>query len=247
MNGSVDGSRKAETIPVLFGPQGTFTRESMLEMRNFLRDNPALDFLSTTISELPALWPAILDVCPGLDKIPGKTSLDELVRFLFEGGDPAAILCSEPLPTNNIIMSPLTVISQIIEFWKLTHGCFFDNNDNNNDGHQSSNISDVQGFCLGFLTAMSVSCSRSEGQFQTLSSKAVRLAACLGAWIDLDALNHDVSECASAIAVRWKSDAHRQHLERIMGLYSRVSTNNHSCYSQSQLMQDMIGLHLVSH
>jgi Starter unit:ACP transacylase in aflatoxin biosynthesis len=247
VNGSVNGSREAEAIPVLFGPQGTVTCESMLEMRKFLRDNPALDFLSTTISELPALWPAILDVCPGLDKIPAKMRLNELVRFLFEGGDPAAILCSEPLPANNIIMSPLTVISQIIEFWKLSHGCFFDNNDNNNDGHHSSNISDVQGFCLGFLTAMSVSCSRSEAQFQALSSKAVRLAVCLGAWIDLDALNHNVSECASAIAVRWKSDAHWQHLERTMELYTRVSTINHSRYSQSQLMQDMIGPHLVSH
>jgi hypothetical protein len=110
-NGSVNGNRKTEAIPVLFGPHSTVTRESMLEMRKFLRENPALDFLSTTISELPGLWPAILDVCPGLDKIQAKTSLNELVRFLFEGGDPAAILCSEPLPTNNIIMSPLTVIS----------------------------------------------------------------------------------------------------------------------------------------
>lgn len=183
----VNGSPEVKAIPMIFGPQGTVTCESLVEMRKLLRDNPALDFLSTTISELPSLWSAILDVCPGLDKIPGNTKLDGLVRFMSEGGDLAAILRSEPLPTNNIIMSTLTVISQIIEFWNISHG-FFDNNSDKN-GHHSSDISDVQGFCLGFLTAMFVSCSRSEAQFQDLSSKAVRLAVGIGAWIDLDALN----------------------------------------------------------
>ncbi|EAS32138.2 polyketide synthase [Coccidioides immitis RS] len=227
VHGRVDGCQEADGISVLFGPQGTVTSESMLEMRKFLEDNPALDFLSTTISELPALWPAVLDVCPSLDKIPAKKKLNELVRFLTEGGDPAAILSSEPLPSNNIIISPLTVVYQIIEFWKLSHGYFFDSNDDS--GCQNpSNISDVQGFCLGFLTAISVSCARSEAQFQSLSSKAVRLAMCLGAWVDFDALNHNVSECASAVAVRWKSDTHWKQLEHTMALYPKAYISCHT-------------------
>ena len=253
----IDCRREADAIRVLFGPQGTVTSDSLLEMRDFLRDTPALDFILTTASELPALWAAILDACPSLDRLPAKARLNELVRFLlFEGrGDTLAILGSEPLPTNNLILSLLTVILQIIDFWKLSHGHFFgdENNDNSsNNGNASyhpSNISDVQGFCLGFLTAMSVSCSRSEAQFQALASKAMRLALCLGAWVDLDALNHDVSECALAIAVRWKSDAHRQQLERTMGLHPRVSTINHTATDthSPHLMQDIIiGLHLVS-
>jgi hypothetical protein len=57
-----------------------------------------------------------------------------------------------------------------------------------------------------------------------LASKAVRLALCIGALVDLDAINYSNGlDCASAIAVRWKSIAHLQHLEHTLKLYPKVS------------------------
>jgi hypothetical protein len=202
-----------EAISVLFGPQGTITSKSMLGIRKLLQENSDLDFLSRTISELPTLWPTILEVYPDLDKVPAKKRLSELCHF-FQGG-PAPMFLE---PTNNIILSPLTVISQIVDFWKLSHGV-------DNRSSIESQLRDVQGFCLGFLTATAISCSRNEAQYQALASNAVRLALCMGALVDLDALNtSDRLDCASAIAVRWKSDAHLQHLQHTMKLYPRVST-----------------------
>jgi hypothetical protein len=200
-----------EAISVLFGPQGAVKTKSLLQIRKFLQENSDLDFLSRTLSELPALWPAILEAWPDLDKVPARKRLNELCQF-FQGGPALTFLG----PTDNIILSPLTVISNIVDFWKLTHGV-------ENRTSIESQWQDVQGFCLGFLAATAVSCSRNEAQFQALASKAVRLAVCMGALVDLDALNtSDGLNIASAIAVRWKSNAHLQHLQHTMKLYSRV-------------------------
>jgi hypothetical protein len=219
-HGCADNERKTEHMPILFGPQGTITKESLIEMQNILQSNAALSFLSDTILGLPDLWSTVIEICPSLGCIPGRTSLDALVRFLAGAREPDALLSPEPLATNNIIMTTLTVVLQIIEFWKLTHGCFF--NKASVDAHQSSaKISDVQGLCTGFLTAVCVSCARSETQFQALSAKALRLAMCLGAWIDLDAFEHRIS---SAVAVRWKSDAQLEQLNRTLDLYDKVSS-----------------------
>ncbi|RDW81833.1 hypothetical protein BP6252_02945 [Coleophoma cylindrospora] len=199
-NGSQD------SVSVLFGPQGAVTIKSMLEIRTLLQENPDFDFLLRTISELPSLWSAIQDVWPQLDQLPAKKKLTELCQF-FQGGP--VVTFSEP--TNNLLLSPLSVISQIIAFWKLSHG--FDHRQSVDSG-----LRDVQGFCLGFLTATAISCSKSEAQFHALASKAVRLALCIGALVDLDALNC----CASAFAVRWKSPASLQYLEHTLKLYPKA-------------------------
>lgn len=208
---------RQEAISVLFGPQGELTSKSLVELRTILQENSDLNFLSSTISELPSLWPAILEVWPDLDIVPAKKRLTELCRF-FQGGPDVAF----STPTNNILLCPLTVITQIVDFWKLTHG--FDL-----PSLFEAQLRGVQGFCLGFLTAITVSCSRDEKQFQALASKAVRLALCMGALVDLDALDTpDSSDCALTIAVRWKSNEHLKHLQHTMKLYPDVSdTQSH--------------------
>jgi Starter unit:ACP transacylase in aflatoxin biosynthesis len=206
------GNGRREAISVLFGPQGALTSKSLLELRTLLQEDSDLNFLSSTISELPSLWPATLEVWPDLDIVPAKKRLTELCRF-FQGGPAVAF----PTPTNNILLCPLTVITQIVDFWKLTHGVDL-------PSLFEAQLRDVQGFCLGFLTAIAVSCSRDEKQFQALVSKVVRLAVCMGALVDLDALGTpDSSDCALAIAVRWKSNEHLKHLQHTMKLYPGVS------------------------
>lgn len=201
-----------DALSVLFGPQGTVTAKSMEETRELLHDNPDLYFLLETISELQDLWPVIQDVWPRLDRLSAQKKLASLSDF-FQGGPPPTLSG----PINNILLSPLTVISQIIEFWKLSHG--FDNRPS-----KESQLRDVQGFCLGFLTATTVSCSTNETQFKSLAPKAVRLALCMGALVDLDALtSSNGHDYASAIAVRWKSPTQMEHFKDILKLFPSVS------------------------
>ena len=218
--GCADDERKTEAAPMLFGPQGTITREMLLDMRNVLQSNTALKYLSTAILELPALWiTAVVHNCPSLGRLSCKTSLDELVRFFSGAQEPDLLMRSKSLPTNNIVMTTLTVVAHIIEFWKLTHFRLHD--EGGVDRSQlAENISDVQGLCTGFLSAVCVSCACNEDEFQSLSVKAIRLAMCIGAWVDLDAYHHNIS---SAMAVRWKTDADFQQLNRTLQSYSKVS------------------------
>jgi hypothetical protein len=202
-----------QAITVLFGPQGPVTEKSLLEIRTILCENTQLSFLLEAISELPTIWPALVNAWPGLTKLAGDRRLKELSDYLHGDTDLAF-----PEALGNILLCPLTVISQIIEFWQLTHG-------NTEQPYPESNLQDVQGFCLGFLTAVSISCSKNEAQYELLVLKAIRLAVCLGALVDLNTISGSgESNCASTIAVRWKSNSHWQHLERTMERYSHVST-----------------------
>ncbi|KAL7940701.1 hypothetical protein V8C42DRAFT_361770 [Trichoderma barbatum] len=216
-----NGTGTGEAVSVLFGPQGQVTTNTLLEIRALLHENTHLNFLSETISELPTLWRAILGAWPDLDRLPAEERLTELSQF-FKGGPAPSF--SEP--ADNILLCPLTVIAQIVEFWKSTHGI----------GDRSfigSQLRDVQGFCLGFLTAVALSCSRNEAQYKSLASTAVRLAVCLGAVVDLNAVSDSGSRCGSAstMAVRWKSKAHWQHLQHTIERYPRAYL---SCITGSQ-------------
>ena len=203
---------KREAVSVLFGAQGEVTSKSLLELRTTLQDNVDLNFLSTTVAELPLSWPIILEVWPDLDIVPARKRLNELCQF-FQGGSAETF----PLPTENILLCPLTVITQIVDFWKLTHGV-------DTPPLSAPQLRDIQGFCLGFLTAIAVSCSKDEKQFQNLASKMVRLAVCMGALADLDALGASGNaDCALTFAVRWRSDEQLKHLQHTMKLYPGVS------------------------
>jgi hypothetical protein len=202
----------AEAISVLFGPQGPMTTETLLEIRKFLQENSDLDFLRKAILKLPLLWPVISGAWPKLDILPAKQRLTELREF-FQGGSAPAFTQR----TENILLCPLTVISHIVDFWKLSHGV-------GNQPTMGLDLQDVQGFCLGFLTASAISCSKNEVEYQSLVAKAVRLAVCLGAVVDLDTIQNE--DCASTIAVRWKSAAHLQHLEQTLKSHPKVSNHN---------------------
>lgn len=195
-NGTI-GYREATSV--LFGPQGTISPSTLLDLRRSLQEIPDLRFLSRTISELPALWPAILESWPELDKIPAQEQLIELAHF-FEECTSLALL--EHMNTNTLL-SPLTVIYQIVEFWKLIRGF-------NTPSSPTAQFQDVQGFCVGFLTASAVSCSKNETEFQSLASKAVCLALCIGVAVDFDSLSN--SDSMIAVAVRWRSDMQAEHL-----------------------------------
>lgn len=204
------GNDSRAAISMLFGPQGVITQKSLLEIRDFLQESPLVDFLSQTIEELPKLWPVLVGVWPDLDKVPAKKRMDELLHF-FEGGPPLTFSES----TNNILLSPLAVIAQIVGFYKLSH-------DDDNQRPEDFEFQDVQGFCVGFLTATAISCSKNEEQFKVVASKAVRLAFAIGALVDLDTIS-DQNDCASAVAVRWKSQSQAQFLQDTMRQYPRVS------------------------
>ena len=62
----------------------------------------------------------------------------------------------------------------------------------------------IQGFCVGFLSAVAVATSGSEADLGPSAAIAFRLAVCIGAYVDLDGACSPVATKYTAVAVRWR-------------------------------------------
>ncbi|KAL8636935.1 MAG: hypothetical protein Q9228_005733 [Teloschistes exilis] len=183
---------------LLFGPVSQPpTKERLVELQQSLREDPNLKFLTDEIRTLPSLLPHLQEALPEVDPITGA---DELATL--------HVLTGSPFPraswTRNIVLAPLTIISQIVDFWHSRRG---------EAEHMSFPGTDnVQGFCLGFLTATALAISRSPSDFRQSASIALRLAVCIGSVIDLrESPFHNYT-----FTVRWKSDLGKEAFEAIL-------------------------------
>lgn len=205
-----DTSGLQEGTLLLFGPQMTRLAGSHLtDLRTTILGDPELDFLVKIIRDLPSQWATTVQTaCPSLaSRGLGASQTQQLLQQLVDLFDKEEVPHSEP--PNNAVLAPLTVVAQVAEYLRLGRR-----------GH-------VQGFCIGFLTATAVASSRNRDELVRLAGVAIRLAACVGAVIDLDEreqLGRPGSlGLNSAHSVRWTSSAEKQHLEKTLALFPEVS------------------------
>lgn len=191
-----------DPVSVLFGPQCSNVDEVSAQISTALAEDSSLQFISEILQELPSLWADITKALPSLCKVSGDEQIIALVQHLHGSPSPPT---GEP---KNIILTPLTVISQILELIKLRELT----------GEQD--IIDTQGFCVGFLAAIVAASSKDD--FQSLTATTIRLAVCIGALVDLDELNHGA--CRS-IVVRWKELAACKKFQHVIASHPKVSSS----------------------
>jgi hypothetical protein len=189
-------------VSVLFGPQRNDVDVVLAKISTTLVEDSSLQFIQGILQELPSLWVDITKAWPSLCRVPGDDQIIALLQQLQ--GSPSATT-AEPM---NVIMTPLTVITHILDFVKLKGSI----------GEQ--NVIDAQGFCVGFLAAIVVACSKSEDEFQSLTATIVRIAVCIGALVDLDELVHGTFR---SIAVRWKDLAGCKVFQQVLASHSKVN------------------------
>ncbi|KAL4812411.1 hypothetical protein BDW67DRAFT_188682 [Aspergillus spinulosporus] len=137
------------------------------------------------LRDLPLIWHDVLALWPAAEKLQGEAHLSQLSAFL--GGGSLRADVTEPM---NFLLVPVTVLRYLIDFLKLKEDI-------------NCNVSDIQGFCVGFLAAIVAACwSDDEDDFANVVSTVLRLAVCIGAAVDLDELRE---QPARSIAVRWRS------------------------------------------
>lgn len=185
----------ARPVCVLFGPQSCAIAESLSFIHNTLQTTPSVEFFKPVLEELPSLWPVITDVWPALTQVPGATQLSVLGR-LAQGES----VSSQELSLN-VLLTPITVLRQILEYLLAK------------ERGEEHRVVDAQGFCVGFLSAAAVSCSPDTNHFPQIASAMVRLAVCIGAAVDLDALQYGPTQ---SLAVRWKDDLENEKLKDIL-------------------------------
>ncbi|KAK0736359.1 hypothetical protein B0T21DRAFT_393084 [Apiosordaria backusii] len=187
----------------LLGPQVTnWTEGQLTQLQKVLLDNNDLGFLTQALVQLPSLS-SILGQQLGLDFQPSR-SFHELADFA-QGG---RLLLENSDWRRNTLLAPLTIVSQTVDFTVRLKGI---------QPHEAllQTNQQVQGFCIGWLSAASIASSKHWDDFKQNISAALRLAACIGAAVDADS-SQNPSHHADAMCVRLKTQADRALLETLL-------------------------------
>lgn len=209
-------------VCLLFGPQCDNLDESILHIRRAIKEDKTLEFLADILTELPSLWPLFTEANPALAQLSGNAQLTAL-NDMVQGKLP-----TRPAQATNILLTPLTVIQQLVDFLKLRGSA-------NHPAFGSSSlegevrITDAQGFCVGTLAAIAVASSRNESEFRTIAAKVTRLAVYVGAVVDLDQL---LSGSSFSLAIRWRSPVQYVKLQQFLSNNPSVS-GKHSAASDT--------------
>ncbi|KAJ5787613.1 CAZyme family CE10 [Penicillium paradoxum] len=195
-------------VCVLFGPQSSEIDETLCYIRRSIEEIPSLGFLENVLRQLPGLWPVITNAWPPLSQVPEAGQLSVLADGVQES------FAAEN--ATNVLLTPLTVVRQIIDAWKFKE-----------KAQHGYKIVDAQGFCVGFLAATVVACSDGLTDFEEIASAMIRLALCIGAAVDLDSVLHGETRSA---AVRWKSASENEQLNQVL---ASSSTGYISCVTDT--------------
>jgi hypothetical protein len=231
------------TLPsaILFGPQTKLpTLHHLQRQRDILRSDSQLKVLLETIQSLPSLWNLLLSHEPRFSRIQGHDLVSHLTGWLGEEPAPSVT------PSHNIICTPLTVITQVLDYVQYLR----DNESNFNHSQLLGGLSlaGIQGFCTGFLSAAAIACSENVQDIAKYASVVVKLALVIGAYVDLDAeLNNLDAVC---VVVKDKSKQSNEnklsrHLETFPGvsyypvrlLCARANRSSSRHMFQSSLMR----------
>ncbi|KAL4966680.1 putative polyketide synthase [Aspergillus stella-maris] len=185
----------SQRLAILFGPQSSNVDEALSSIRTCVRENPSASHLVDIIRDLPSIWQTIQQAWPPLAQLNGEAQLAALARF-FEGGPPPSSTKSL-----SILITPLTVLQHIVELYTLRKAT------------SELQITDVQGFCVGFLAAISVASTHDETQFRVVLVKVIRLAVCIGALIDLNEIEYGR---AGSLVVRWSGEEGRLSMNKVL-------------------------------
>ena len=191
-----------------FGSQTTWPSSTYLSyLRNRLILEPRLRSFLAAIKELPVLWRELTDHDPDLAAVSGQASLDDLVEWLNRG----EFKSTKGTPPN-VLTTPFTVILHITQYFHYL-GLL---QSHHPEVLKNLKAGGVQGFCTGMLSAIAVACSENEEDVNRLGAVALRLALCIGAYVDLDAVSASAKNETASIAVRWRSgDGHDIVLETL--------------------------------
>lgn len=190
----------AQDLPSLlvFGPQTEFPPESSFQAaRQELISSPHLAALREAVYQLPQYWRDLVAFDQSLQRVPGAEYLDHLSQWVKNGG---------PFPHHNEdapnhYALAVTVLLQLTQY-TLSLGPL--ESDSHSKVLESVRTGGIQGFCVGFLSALAVATSESEANLGPHAATALRLAVCIGAYVDRDGIYAPAETIYATVAVRWR-------------------------------------------
>ncbi|KAI9648598.1 hypothetical protein NHQ30_003235 [Ciborinia camelliae] len=146
---------------------------------------------------LGGLCLSITPLSKSLKQVTAAASVESLAQWLDSG-----VLSVPAEKILNAAVLPFAVVLQVTLY--IQH---IDNTDSGSDySHtlQSLQQYGVQGFCTGLFTTAAIDFSENEEQLALNTSISLRLAMCIGAYIDQTAMYAEPLSTVCALSVRWK-------------------------------------------
>jgi hypothetical protein len=196
-----------------FGPEERVPSAGTLtQLKHILREDSAFAAITACLRQLPDIWQIIIQTDPKSQSTRGERRAAILPRLLLDDEEHENDLCA-----NQVIM-PMTVLVHMVQYRQFLQ-------QNLHSGHksvmQSVAAGGVQGFCAGLLSAFAVCSMSSEEDFDACATYAIKLAMCVGAYVDLTESLEDL-EMASAV-LRWSTTDGRDRANEVVAHYQSVS------------------------
>jgi hypothetical protein len=210
---------------VAFGPQTAAPAGISLlaKLRCSLQTDVRLRTFSRAIQNLPRTWDHLVASDTSLSDIEGQVQLGRLSRCLSGSGevdDDFSDLSTLP----NIILTPLTLIIHVTGYFHylkehgISHQQLLD---------ESRHGGGFQGFCTGLFAAISLSVSYDTEEVVEIAAIALRLAAAVGAYVDLDSHLASPSGVAVSLSIRWKLPQERDRILAVLDEFDDVSIGSY--------------------
>lgn len=183
---------------LIFGPHTKPpSGETLEDLRQELNSTARLSALKHAVSDLPRFWNSLVDFDPELRRIPGCSYLGQLGHWLRHGGSFPHIQGDAP----NHYGLAVTVLLQISQYSR-----YLDHLGNGSHTRVLKNVESggITGFCSGFLSTIAVASAETEADLGSAAGVALRLAVCIGAYVDQDSIYSQKPEKYSCVAIRWK-------------------------------------------
>ena len=193
------------------------------QLRNALHHQKCFKPIVKSFLELPILWRALSNQNPSLNSIAGEAAADHLAQWVT-GAGVAQIIEDK----GNVTRMPLTTMAHIADYISYLRRC------DEPLRHESvvkgvAAGGGIQGFCVGLLSALAVASGKTEDDVGKFAADSMRLAFCVGAYLDLHGHRHGGHSKVSTLAVRWKSPTMFEDIQRLLSRYPDVSVVINFC------------------
>ncbi|KAI0441082.1 citrinin polyketide synthase [Xylaria telfairii] len=167
---------------LLFGPQTLdFDLDSFNRLWNQLRDNSGIEWILEGLSSVLHVWEQLETDIPTFQYVDGKKLLQTLSEGLKTRSLPQSLF---PLP--NILLTPLVVVSHLVQYSALLKTTFPGHSDADPLPASLNSKASVLGLCTGILSAFVAACASTRSEIKQYGVVALRLAILIGALVDAE-------------------------------------------------------------
>nr|UBX54556.1 poliketide synthase [Aspergillus sp.] len=182
----------------VFGPQDlSFDIGSFNKLHARLRDHK---WVYDVIVDLPKYWGSFSTGNPKFQHVNAGELLENLKAWVSDGQVP-----KDAFPLPNVLLSPLVVIGQLLEYVAFLKAAF--PNLGNNDEVPNPRFKDTEalGLCTGTLSAFVAASSSNIEEISQYGAVAVRLAMLVGAIVDAEEASSGPEGTSLSFSVSWNS------------------------------------------